>query len=121
MLRLFTVQKLLKNSSQNYLKIALKNASVSAAGVKTSADRRYMLIDVNKSEKPAATEQLKYPLIWLRDNCQCSSCFNALAKSRTINWAKFDIKSANPKSITVGYTNKNHWVRFIEMNLNCFN
>lgn len=108
MLRLFTIQKLLKISSQNYLQIALKNASVSAAGAKISADRRYMIIDVNRSERAAAIEQLKYPLIWLRDNCQCSNCFNATAKSRTIDWSKFDIKSANPKSITVSsFSNTN--------------
>ena len=36
--------------------------------------------------------QFKYPLIWLRDNCQCDKCFHKKSSSRTINWEKFSIK-----------------------------
>ncbi|KAK7791561.1 hypothetical protein R5R35_011064 [Gryllus longicercus] len=43
---------------------------------------------------------LKYPWIWLRDNCQCSSCFNPKLQSRTIDWRTFDI-SVNPKSLHI--------------------
>ncbi|GLG99378.1 uncharacterized protein GBIM_05850, partial [Gryllus bimaculatus] len=43
---------------------------------------------------------LKYPWIWLRDNCQCSSCFNPKLQSRTIDWRTFDI-TVNPKSLHI--------------------
>lgn len=33
---------------------------------------------------------LKYPWLWLRDNCQCPQCFNSQMQSRTINWRYFD-------------------------------
>ncbi|XP_046611402.1 gamma-butyrobetaine dioxygenase-like [Neodiprion virginianus] len=33
---------------------------------------------------------LKFPTIWLRDNCQCPACFQRHSQSRTIDWGKFD-------------------------------
>ncbi|XP_047520022.1 gamma-butyrobetaine dioxygenase-like [Pieris napi] len=43
-------------------------------------------------------ENLKFPHIWLRDNCQCNQCFHSTAKSRIIDYSnlKIDVK---PKSI----------------------
>lgn len=82
------------------MQLSLKHASVLAAA-KTSLDRRFLIVDVNISENDLKTEELKYPLIWLRDNCQCSNCFHAQSKSRTIDWTKFDIRNAQPKSISV--------------------
>lgn len=38
--------------------------------------------------------KLQYPLVWLRDNCQCSSCFHGSSRSRTIDWENFN---TNPK------------------------
>lgn len=94
------LKKILESSSQKYLKLAVQNASFLAA--KTTADKRYMIVDINKSENAAnQCEQFKYPLIWLRDNCQCSSCFHAQSKSRTIDWTQFDFENTQPKSISV--------------------
>lgn len=104
MFRLFTIRNILGYSSRNYLKVISKPSSFKAAAAKTSSDQRFMIIDVNKSDDAAKREQLKYPLIWLRDNCQCSSCFDAQSKSRTIDWTQFDFQNAHPKSISVSVT-----------------
>ncbi|XP_020802902.1 gamma-butyrobetaine dioxygenase [Drosophila serrata] len=31
---------------------------------------------------------LKYPQVWLRDNCQCSECFHASTRARKSNWER---------------------------------
>lgn len=36
-------------------------------------------------------EDLKFPYVWLRDNCQCEQCFHQSAKSRILDWRKFDL------------------------------
>lgn len=33
----------------------------------------------------------EYPLTWLRDNCQCPSCFDFSSQSRTINFSRFQL------------------------------
>ena len=42
----------------------------------------------------------EYPLVWLRDNCQCSSCFDQASQSRTINFSHFEVnqKCSSPVS-----------------------
>lgn len=35
-------------------------------------------------------EKLKFPHIWLRDNCQCNLCFHQTAKSRIIDYSNFN-------------------------------
>ncbi|XP_063395411.1 gamma-butyrobetaine dioxygenase [Cydia fagiglandana] len=37
-------------------------------------------------------QSLQFPYVWLRDNCQCEQCFHRSAKSRTVDWSKFDLK-----------------------------
>lgn len=101
MFRLFKIRHIFEHSTRNYLRMISKPSSFKAAAAKTSSDRRFMIIDVNKRDDSAKTEQMKYPLIWLRDNCQCSSCFDAQSKSRTIDWTQFDFQNAHPKSILV--------------------
>lgn len=97
----------------NFLKIAnatwhqqLKKCSnlVAMTNAKLTADQRFVVVDVNKKTGKDLNEsekQLKYPSMWLRDNCQCSECFHASSKSRTIDWTTFDLNSAKPKSIAV--------------------
>ncbi|XP_041975210.1 gamma-butyrobetaine dioxygenase-like [Aricia agestis] len=43
-------------------------------------------------------EILKFPYVWLRDNCQCAECFHPTAKSRVVDWAKFNLDS-KPKDV----------------------
>nr|CAH0103769.1 unnamed protein product [Daphnia galeata] len=33
----------------------------------------------------------EYPLVWLRDNCQCPACFDQSSQSRTINFSHFQV------------------------------
>lgn len=87
--------------SKKCLRIDLKNASFSAASAEKSSDNRHMIVQFNNSENATKAEQLKYPLIWLRDNCQCSSCFHTQTKSRSIDWTKFNHKNAQFKSVSV--------------------
>lgn len=102
--KFISLKKILEYSAEKYLKTTLRNGSFSTVSAKTSIDHRYMIVDINKNENASNSEQLKYPLIWLRDNCQCSNCFHAQTKSRIIDWTKFNFENALPKSITVSYS-----------------
>ncbi|XP_037939818.1 gamma-butyrobetaine dioxygenase [Teleopsis dalmanni] len=33
---------------------------------------------------------IKFPAVWLRDNCQCNECFHKHTKSRTMNWERIN-------------------------------
>ncbi|CAK1602581.1 unnamed protein product [Parnassius mnemosyne] len=46
-------------------------------------------------------KSLKFPFVWLRDNCQCEKCFHKSAKSRILDWSKFNL-NAKPKHILKG-------------------
>lgn len=98
----FGVHKFLECSLRNCVRLSIRNASIQATAAKTSADQRFVEINVSKCGDTTATpQQFKYPSIWLRDNCQCSSCFDAHSKSRTIDWTQFNFNNARPKSISV--------------------
>ncbi|CAG9796274.1 unnamed protein product [Diatraea saccharalis] len=45
-----------------------------------------------------AGDNLKFPHVWLRDNCQCEQCFHSSAKSRIFDWSKFDL-DIKPKGV----------------------
>jgi len=51
-------------------------------------ERRRLVVE------PVSGNTEEYPWVWLRDNCQCSGCFQPLADSRIINLAEFDIHTA---------------------------
>lgn len=76
-------------------------SNCSMFNAKLTSDERFVIVDVNKTGISSSEKQLKYPLIWLRDNCQCSECFHASSKSRTINWTSFDFNNAKPKNLSV--------------------
>ncbi|CAG4953700.1 unnamed protein product [Colias eurytheme] len=46
-------------------------------------------------------EHLKFPHVWLRDNCQCEQCFHTSARSRIIDYSNFNIDS-KPKEVVKG-------------------
>lgn len=104
MFGLVCIKKILEVSSKKCLKYSIKNASYLSAA-KTSVDRRYMILDINRIEDNSKSEEFKYPLSWLRDNCQCSICFHAQSKSRIIDWSNFKFENTQPKSIQVRSTN----------------
>lgn len=68
--------------------------------VKTEDD----IICINDPQK---LEELKFPLIWLRDNCQCSQCFHAMSNSRTIDAEKFNF-NIQPSLTVVSYETFNY-------------
>lgn len=48
-------------------------------------DDKYVVLNCDESKS------LKYPIVWLRDNCQCAECFHGGSMSRIIDWSKFDV------------------------------
>ncbi|XP_059621745.1 gamma-butyrobetaine dioxygenase [Phlebotomus argentipes] len=59
-------------------------------------------LSVNDSDQVVSLDygnrHMKFPVVWLRDNCQCSQCFHKQSQSRIINWYKFDV---HPKLQTI--------------------
>lgn len=104
MFHLFTSKKVFENSVRNYLRLALKHSSYRATAAHFTPGQRYVTVDVNCTENTTQNEQLKYPLIWLRDNCQCSQCFDPQTRSRMHDWTTFDFKNAQPQNIAVSKT-----------------
>lgn len=96
--KMFVLKTTLKNS-KIYSGLTFKNASFSTAAAKI--DGRFMIIDMKDDKNKTKNEQFKYSLLWLRDNCQCPSCFHTQTKSRIIDWSKFDLKNAQAKTVTV--------------------
>lgn len=43
----------------------------------------------------------EFPLVWLRDNCQCSACFHPGSHSRILNWESFDVDGVELASCSV--------------------
>lgn len=81
-------------------KLAL-NVTSTKHKVNVSTENKCVIINTvdNKS--------LKYPIVWLRDNCQCTECFHHGSNSRTVDWTKFNV-NVKPKYIwvNISYTDK---------------
>uniref|UniRef100_A0A336MZN0 CSON007050 protein n=1 Tax=Culicoides sonorensis TaxID=179676 RepID=A0A336MZN0_CULSO len=60
---------------------------------------QYLILEENDKKS------YEYPLIWLRDNCQCSKCFHKTSSSRTINWEKFSLNQ-NVKNLVHDQENR---------------
>uniref|UniRef100_A0A1Y1M8T6 Gamma-butyrobetaine dioxygenase n=1 Tax=Photinus pyralis TaxID=7054 RepID=A0A1Y1M8T6_PHOPY len=63
-------------------------------------NKENLILDIQK-------QQEVFPLVWLRDNCKCTSCFHEHSTSRIIKWIKFD---TSPKVSTIEITNDNNLV-----------
>lgn len=48
-------------------------------------DDKYVVLNCDERKS------FKYPVIWLRDNCQCTECFHGGSMSRIIDWSKFNV------------------------------
>ena len=68
--------------------IAFQTKNVSSS-LDTTTNRLVIKLKGNVTEE--------FPFVWLRDNCQCASCYDASSKSRTISFADFQLDS-KPKS-----------------------
>lgn len=53
-------------------------------------DGKLLVVRENDEQKPVnrRENEMKFPTVWLRDNCQCSDCFHDTTKSRKINWER---------------------------------
>ncbi|XP_065363472.1 gamma-butyrobetaine dioxygenase [Calliphora vicina] len=73
--------------------------------------------DVDVTLNPSK-EPLKFPGVWLRDNCYCEQCFHPTSKSRKHDWDKFDVKvkveklqtNNNTKQLIVNWSDKHQSV-----------
>uniref|UniRef100_A0A1Y1LF55 TauD/TfdA-like domain-containing protein n=1 Tax=Photinus pyralis TaxID=7054 RepID=A0A1Y1LF55_PHOPY len=59
-----------------------------------SENQENLIVDVGKGKEV-------FPLVWLRDNCRCPSCFHKSSTSRIINWVDFNV---SPKATSVQTT-----------------
>ena len=90
----------LNNAKQNYShnfmgissQLANFSTSVSPEPISVTVANNVKLECVEL--KWTGKESYQYPYLWLRDNCQCASCYNASSKSRRLL-----MKDLNPKSV----------------------
>ena len=90
--------------SRNILSVTYQALSFSISA-KTNPNPTLVSVANNyKSEcvelKWNGNETNQYPYLWLRDNCQCPSCYNASSMSRRLLMRQLDPKSA-PAEIKV--------------------
>ena len=45
----------------------------------------------------------EYPAVWLRDNCQCSECYNKAARNRMLLMQNLDVNVAPEKVLPKEY------------------
>lgn len=44
---------------------------------------------------------MKFPVTWLRDNCQCPKCFHSGSTSRVLDWQEAKVVKSLPTAIDV--------------------
>lgn len=63
--------------------------------VSANVEDKYVMIETTKANMPSPflvkNEMLKYPFVWLRDNCQCTKCFHKESSSRVLDYRTFDV------------------------------
>lgn len=61
--------------------------------LKASIDGNGKVVSVKEGSK----NSLRFPGIWLRDNCQCEVCYSENAQSRRIDYSdfSFEVKAEN--------------------------
>ena len=63
--------------------------------------RRLVVEDLSGGQ----SQQHEYPWMWLRDNCQCSECYEPISHCRIINLTEWEL-NIRPKEVSVS-GNKN--------------
>ena len=68
---------------------------------------------INEDKRRVIVEDLsggqshEYPWVWLRDNCQCSECYEPISHCRIINLTEWSL-DIKPREVSVsGHTNIN--------------
>lgn len=81
--------------------IVTASSSLLSTYVFSDADSKVVVLSGVPSELlKSSTTDIKYPAIWLRDNCQCDQCYHKGSNSRTVNWCNFDV-NVNPDKVWV--------------------
>lgn len=69
----------------------------------SDADSKVVILSgVSAESIKSSTIDIKYPAIWLRDNCQCDQCYHKGSNSRTVDWRQFDV-NVKPDKVWVSY------------------
>lgn len=71
-----------------------------------SSCNKYLVLDDADHDQVQEEKQFhksKFPLLWLRDNCQCSRCFHPEVNRRILEWASFPFDDLALKSIKVRF------------------
>lgn len=76
-----TLTRVARSSVSHLQKVMRRNLSASVE------EGKYVIVQRHKSCDNAT---MKFPSVWLRDNCCCEQCFHQSSKSRRINWDHFD-------------------------------
>lgn len=99
---MFTKARVIFKNTSNLLtktrNVLINHRSVSNIRSVNVENRNIVLNLIDKETNKI--NNLKYPLVWLRDNCQCSECFHTVSNSRTINWETFKL-NVKPKELAV--------------------
>lgn len=77
------------------------SATTQSHSVRALVQNRFVIVETMSKHDATQGNQLRFPLVWLRDNCQCGECFHAFSMSRTIDWTTFDFTKAQPKKVSV--------------------
>ncbi|XP_050084511.1 gamma-butyrobetaine dioxygenase-like [Anopheles aquasalis] len=62
-------------------------------------DRSRVVLLVLVGDDETSARRYEFPAIWLRDNCQCESCFHAGSLSRVLNWEQFDVEQVHVAAV----------------------
>uniref|UniRef100_A0A182Y3J0 Uncharacterized protein n=1 Tax=Anopheles stephensi TaxID=30069 RepID=A0A182Y3J0_ANOST len=65
---------------------------ISEATVDTNRARVVLRVD---------TARYEFPVVWLRDNCQCERCFHGGSSSRVLDWERFDVDRVKVMQVRV--------------------
>lgn len=80
--------------------LSLRNFSTSSRRLKEPTEEAVICKDTEEVVLNKDADHLRFPFVWLRDNCQCSTCFHQDSRSRTIDIESFDINS-KPRVVKV--------------------
>lgn len=68
------------------------SSSLTQVNVFSDADSKVVVLSgVSAKSLKSSTTYIKYPAIWLRDNCQCDHCYHKGSNSRMVDWCNFDV------------------------------
>ena len=62
--------------------------------------RRLVVEDLSGGQ----SQQHEYPWMWLRDNCQCSECYEPISHCRIINLTEWEL-NIRPREVSVSDNN----------------